>query len=764
MATMINNNVGSFGSQPMFGQSKAAFQRGIGQRTAMTGITGDALGSMSILNQNRIAAQREMQRASKTTQTDDDAINNVSAYTIEESLRIRTQVLDQANKNIQDDTALLKTAQGSGNSIVDSIKEIQRLATSATDEALTDVDRRVIQRDINRLVNQISTDSQITFNGRKLIDGSSTTGNPAIATVMSNNSLYNGTTASTALTALQNSSGVSLGIETSDRITASYVQGGNIYTASFTVGENTLEDIFKNLNRINGVTATEDGGMTYTNAAFVGGERGMLKAPELPQNPEEIRPAEPLVARPVEVIQKPEPVEDPGAEVSINPIPSEYVQADFEQPSNAQALSAYEDLEDAVNDFGDNLLAEDLPEGIGEFVSSLQVEMLASQSDGSVKDLTDWTASDAYKNLSEEARAGADANAGIINNALNNSDYADKLAAYNDKNNEYNAAARQYEIYSTAYEAFLSGAEIIAAPTELDEDATPEQQAQYQAEKEAYDRAVANYSPQEATAYVRYREQKAAFDNYKIQQAEYDQYVSDKAQWDKFDAENKIYLDYKNEYDTELYPQYQRDLAQYNLLTADIVQSDGNNGLSVTARKPGLAEQISGISINVTDASGNTKSAATGALNNFKTTTFAEDEREDNSIFFQIGETIDQTMNFGFNDMRAEAFGLKGADGNIISISTKEDADAALSTINNALSKATEQLQTIGSSEKRLGYIADSLAIEISNIQEPDSMIRNANMAKTLTVYALDFFQRDRMQSMFAIANQHSSAVLGLLR
>ena len=307
MATMINNNVGSFGSQPMFGQSKAAFQRGIGQRTAMTGLAGDALGSMSILNQNRIAAQREAQRASKTTQTDDDAINNVSAYTIEESLRIRTQVLDQANKNIQDDTALLKTAQGSGNSIVDSIKEIQRLATTATDEALTDVDRRVIQRDINRLVNQISTDSQITFNGRKLIDGSATTSNPSTATILSNNALYSGTTASTALTALQNSNGGSLGIEATDRITASYVQGGNIYTTSFTVGNNKLEDIFINLNKINGVSLRD--------SAFVGGASNILTKPVEPPAP--IAPTEPE--------EVPQPV-----------IPREFV------PDSAPALESFE--------------------------------------------------------------------------------------------------------------------------------------------------------------------------------------------------------------------------------------------------------------------------------------------------------------------------------------------------------------------------------------------------------------------------------------
>ena len=198
-------------------------------------------------------------------------------------------------------------------------------------------------------------------------------------------------------------------------------------------------------------------------------------------------------------------------------------------------------------------------------------------------------------------------------------------------------------------------------------------------------------------------------------------------------------------------------------MTADIVQSD-SDGLHVTARRPGLEGQISGVSINVADGSGNVKFTVNAALNNFKTTTFAEDAKEDNSIFFQIGDTVGQAINFGFNDMRAEAFGLKGANGNIISVSTKEDADAALSTINNALGRATDYLQTIGSSERSLGYIADTLANEISNIQEPDLMIRNMDRARQLTFYAMDQFRMNTQQSMFAIANQHSSAVLGLLR
>ncbi len=660
----------------------------------------DAFSSLSFINRGRIATQKEVQRTSTTRLDINDAIDNVSAYSIEESLRIRTRVLNQVNQNIQDDTALLKTAQGRGGAIVDSIKEIQRLAVSATDEAITDDDRLVIQKDINRLVDQIVEDSQITFNGRKLIDGSSTTGNPALATVLSNNSLYSGTTADTALTELKNRNGANLGIDASDRITASYVKDGTIYTTNFSVGNNTLEDIFVNLNKINGMTLTE--------SAFVGGGRGILEKPEEPLNPEELNPGAPPILDP-EPVEPNEPnVQRPTQEVA--------------QPDEVPAASR----------------PSIVPEGFATQPTQPNVTEPVE---------SDYTDADEFKADMEQ--------------------YENTMANY-----EMDKA--QYELNKAAYdEAVQAGATVIRKPTN-------ETAPQYQAELDAYNDAISGM-----TNYVKYQQ-------YQTDLANYNQYINDKTAWDNYDRDyaqyerdlaaypgkveqynsdfeiyNKKYAEYqayKKEYETTLYPQYQKDMANYDLMAANIVKPDNDNGLSVTARKPGLDEQISGVSINVTDSSGNAKSFANAALNNFKTTTYAADAREDNSVYFQIGETIDEAINFGFNDMRAEAFGLKGANGNTISISTKEDADAALATINNALSKATEQVQMIGYSEKKLGYIADALSNEISNIQEPDLMVRNADRARTLTLYTLDFFQRDRMESMLAIANQHSSAVLALLR
>ena len=56
-----------------------------------------AFNSLSFITRNKIAYQKEIQRASTTRLDVNDAIDNVSAYSIEESLRIRTRVLNQTN-------------------------------------------------------------------------------------------------------------------------------------------------------------------------------------------------------------------------------------------------------------------------------------------------------------------------------------------------------------------------------------------------------------------------------------------------------------------------------------------------------------------------------------------------------------------------------------------------------------------------------------------------------------------------------------------
>ena len=114
--------------------------------------------------------------------------------------------------------------------------------------------------------------------------------------------------------------------------------------------------------------------------------------------------------------------------------------------------------------------------------------------------------------------------------------------------------------------------------------------------------------------------------------------------------------------------------------------------------------------------------------------------------------------------MRAEALGLKGSNGSKLSVTTKDNANAAINAIENAISKALDQQTTIGAVEARLEYTSSNLTTSSENVQAAESTIRDADMAKEMTNYTKNNVLLQAAQSMLAQANQNASAVLSLLQ
>jgi flagellin len=195
-----------------------------------------------------------------------------------------------------------------------------------------------------------------------------------------------------------------------------------------------------------------------------------------------------------------------------------------------------------------------------------------------------------------------------------------------------------------------------------------------------------------------------------------------------------------------------------------IYTADGTNGLTVKANDKGLTGQISGLSIRITDNEGNVKKSAIAALDGFDEKIKAQNESADNALTFQVGAKANQSIKVGLGDMRAEALGLKGSDGTKLNISTQEKANAAISVLDNAVSKALDQQTTIGSIESRLSYTSTNLTTASENVQASESTIRDADMAKEMTNYTKNNVLLQAAQSMLAQANQSSSSVLSLLQ
>ncbi len=192
--------------------------------------------------------------------------------------------------------------------------------------------------------------------------------------------------------------------------------------------------------------------------------------------------------------------------------------------------------------------------------------------------------------------------------------------------------------------------------------------------------------------------------------------------------------------------------------------ADGGQAITITAANAGVTAQISGFTISISGSDGNIKKSVNAVLDNFSDSIRAENNSADNAFVFQVGARANQAVKVGLSDMRSQALGLKGANGETLNISTQKKANAAINVLDNALSKALDQQTTIGAIQSRLEYTSENLTTASENVTASESTIRDADMAKEMTEYTKNNVLLQAAQSMLAQANQNSSAVLSLLQ
>ena len=202
-----------------------------------------------------------------------------------------------------------------------------------------------------------------------------------------------------------------------------------------------------------------------------------------------------------------------------------------------------------------------------------------------------------------------------------------------------------------------------------------------------------------------------------------------------------------------------KDIAGDTVHTADEKQA-----LTIEASGTGVKNQVSGITISVTNTQGQVQKSANAVLDNFSESIRAQNKSDDNAISLQVGTKANQSIKVGLTDMRAEALGLQSSSGATIQIGTQEQANAAVNVLDNAVQKALDQQTTIGSVQSRLSYTSSNLTTASENVQSSESTIRDADMAKEMTEYTKNNVLLQAAQSMLAQANQSSSSVLSLLQ
>ena len=195
-----------------------------------------------------------------------------------------------------------------------------------------------------------------------------------------------------------------------------------------------------------------------------------------------------------------------------------------------------------------------------------------------------------------------------------------------------------------------------------------------------------------------------------------------------------------------------------------VATADATAAVSIAAGSSSVKNQISGITISVTNTKGAVQKSANAVLDNFSESIRAQNKSTDNAMVLQVGTKANQSIKVGLTDMRAEALGLQSSSGANIQIGTQQQANAAISVLDNAVAKALDQQTTIGSIESRLEYTSANLTTASENVQSSESTIRDANMAKEMTEYTKNNVLMQAAQSMLAQANQSSSSVLSLLQ
>ena len=433
-----------------------------------------AVNTLNILNRNQSALAKSLQKVSsgmKINNAGDDA----SGYAISERMRVQIRSLDQDNQNTQNGNSMMRTAEGAVSSTVEILKTLKEKAINAANDTNTDEDRRTIQKEINQMVDQIDDNALATYNGKYLVDGSRNSVGTATCTTLSNSALSTETAWTSALTSIQNRMGESLNIQSTDKLTVSYVRQGRTYTTTFQVGTNSLNDIL-------------------TKAAFNGSES-------------------------------------------------------------------------------------------------------------------------------------------------------------------------------------FAGSELL----------------------------------------------------------------------DKTSTQNRAYIG--------------TDKAGNSIYTAD-----NKTAISIAAAGSGTTYQISSFTLSVMDNAGMLRKTANNALDMFNERIRAENKSDDNALVLQTGTKANQAIKVSMTDMRSLALGLKGTDGSVLSVQTQDRANAAINTLDSALQKALDEQANIGAVQTRLAYTSSNLSTASENVQNSESTIRDADMAKEMTNYTKNNVLLQAAQSMLAQANQNSSAVLSLLQ
>ncbi|MDR1930495.1 MAG: flagellin [Treponema sp.] len=135
------------------------------------------------------------------------------------------------------------------------------------------------------------------------------------------------------------------------------------------------------------------------------------------------------------------------------------------------------------------------------------------------------------------------------------------------------------------------------------------------------------------------------------------------------------------------------------------------------------------------------------------------------SMWLHIGANMDQREQVYINTMTAKALGVRNVgDESIISLSSPDNANRAIGTLDEALKRISKQRADLGAYQNRLEHAVRGLDIGAENMQASESRIRDTNMANEMVSFVTHQILNQAGTAMLAQANQKGQTVLQLLQ
>uniref|UniRef100_UPI00262BE1E3 flagellin N-terminal helical domain-containing protein n=1 Tax=Oceanispirochaeta sp. TaxID=2035350 RepID=UPI00262BE1E3 len=135
------------------------------------------------------------------------------------------------------------------------------------------------------------------------------------------------------------------------------------------------------------------------------------------------------------------------------------------------------------------------------------------------------------------------------------------------------------------------------------------------------------------------------------------------------------------------------------------------------------------------------------------------------SMWLHIGANMDQREQVFIGTMNSSALGVRQVStGNIMSISTPEQANRNIGVLDMALKRVNKQRADLGAYQNRLEMAVRGIDVGAENIQASESRIRDLDMAKETVEFTKNQILGQASNAMLAQANQRTQQVLQLLQ